>query len=610
MKKVLLLFTAFLAMSCGSLDELGKDVYTVTPKPLEVHGGNVKIDMNATFGPKIFPKDVTVEITPILLSLKKYEGKRYKSVVYQGEQFPGNNESIPYEKGKSVSYSGEVSYLPSMESSSLYAYVVAKRGEKAVDFPPIKLAKGVIVTSLLVNKKDVRTVIAQDKYQKVTSYKKAGAINFLKNSSVVRNQELTESDFKDISNIIVDASKNDKITIKAIYLDGYASPEGEITLNENLANDRASKVYEKLKEIFTKTKLSKQKLKDISIVEKGHGADWNTFNSKLDNSDIKDKDVIKRSIEEKISVSEKEKALSTISNAYAQVEEILSAIRRSEIVVEYEVIAKSDEEIQKLLNTDISKLTEEEIVYGANKLLSNSEEKLNVYLKMIEKYPSDYRGFNNSGALYFEKGDLAKAKEMFTKAYELEKNEIISSNLAAIYILERKFAESYQLLSNVSLSESKYNKGIMQIMLGEYQNAVNNMQGINTFNLALAKLLNKDFEGCLATLDAGSRKGGMDYYLRAIANMRLGKKEETKKMLDMAEEKQKGLMERAKHDLEFDGLFQLTSKDIQPEELKKRIIESHTSEVENLKGKFEAYQEDYNYGSDEIYEPKDTHYNY
>ena len=560
--------------ACGGLDKLGEDIYTITPKPLEVHGGKVKVDVQATFAPKIFPKNVIVSITPILLSSTSEDSKKYPNVTVQGEEAVGNNEVIPNKEGKTVSYTGEVPYAPVFKESNLYAYVVATQGDKKQDFNPILISKGIITTSLLV-KKDVKPILGVDKFEKIFSYNKTGDIKFLKNSSAVRNSELREEDFVAISEILKAASKNPKLTIKNISLTGFASPEGEATLNENLSINRAKQVDKKLQQIFRRSRLSKAKLREIKIYKKGEGADWNSFDAMLSQSTLEDKETIKRSIDEKGTLAGKEAVLSSMENTYPEIEKILKDIRRSEIKINYDIKSKSDEEILALIENNPKELLLEELVYGANKLLTDYDKKISAYKNLETLFPTDYRGSTNIGVLLFNKGEVDKAAEYFNKAYEIEKNEITSSNLAIINILNNKNDDAIQLLSSVSIPEAKYNKGILQIMLGDYEKAINNMTGMNTFNLALAKRLNKDFDGSIATLDAGDNKGGLDDYLRAINKMRTGKKEEAKKLLESAESKEAGLMEKAKKDLEFDGLFGApVVYQIDAINLKKRAIET------------------------------------
>ena len=91
---------------------MAKDYYTVTPDPLEVKGGKVSYDVNGQFPAMVFNKKCALELTPELVYAN---GKTpFPSVVYQGEKFPGNYTVVPYDEGKSVSYSASTDYKPAL----------------------------------------------------------------------------------------------------------------------------------------------------------------------------------------------------------------------------------------------------------------------------------------------------------------------------------------------------------------------------------------------------------------------------------------------------------------------------------------------------------------
>ncbi len=81
------------------------------------------------------------------------------------------------------------------------------------------------------------------------------------------------------------------------------------------------------------------------------------------------------------------------------------------------------------------------------------------------------------------------------------------------------------------------------------------MQGKNTFNLALAKVLNGDYDGGIKTLEAGEVNTCIADYLKAIASQRLGKTEDANNYLKSAFEKNPKLEEKAKKDLEFREIY-------------------------------------------------------
>lgn len=547
--------------SCDSLKDLDKDYYSITPNPLEVHGGKVKFDAKGQFPEKIFKKDVALEITPEL----RYEGGKvdYKMVEFQGEDYPGNATVIPFEAGKTVTFSDEIDYTPEMENSELYVNLTGKKGDKTKVFDPILIAPGVITTSLLVEDDYLSSFVAPD-YTQTTSNKASGVVNFLVNSSSIRSKELRDKDFKDIMSLVKEAGKNDKLTLTGINFEGYASPEGEATLNSNLSDDRAKKVEAKL---MAAVKRAKIKYQDTFFTKEGKGADWDGVIEAIQNSNIEDKDMILRSLDEQPLLDSKEATLKTFSNTYKAIKnDILPELRRTQIVVSYDLVGKTDEEIKELVSKSVDELKvettkasgekalqidAEEILY-ATTLVESDEERLDILKKGVELYPVDYRFASDAGHYAQKLNKVEDAISLFERAHEIEENDVTINNLAVSKMLangDKEVAED--LFVKSTTAEASYNRGIKAIKEGKYDEAIDNMQGKNTFNLALAKVLNGDYDGGIKVLEAGEITTAIADYLKAIASQRLGKVEDAKKYIASAIEKDPSLEEKSKKDIEF-----------------------------------------------------------
>ena len=88
---------------------------------------------------------------------------------------------------------------------------------------------------------------------------------------------------------------------------------------------------------------------------------------------------------------------------------------------------------------------------------------------------------------------LADAKAEFDKANGLSANNpIIQNNLGVIARLNGDLAGAMTYYNNASGAgkEVAQNKGIINIIQGDYASATSNYSGVNSFNSALAQLLN------------------------------------------------------------------------------------------------------------------------
>ena len=121
---------------------------------------------------------------------------------------------------------------------------------------------------------------------------------------------------------------------------------------------------------------------------------------------------------------------------------------------------------------------------------------------------------------------------------------------------------SYYEKASGAGSEVSQNKGIINIMKGDYNAAAANYSGVNSFNAALANVLN-DNNSISSIIDGSSDKDeALSYYLKAVAGARSGEKDMLINNLKTAISKDGSLKDKAKRDAEFipyrdDAEFQL-----------------------------------------------------
>ena len=269
----LILFAGLFITACGGLGKMAKYADTITydldPNPLIVRGDSVEVNINGNFPGKYFNKKAMVDLTPKL----EYNGAStdYKTVSFQGVDAPGNATVIPYENGKSFTYTDKVAYTPDMKDSDLMLHIVGKMGNKEQAFDPYKLADGVITTPFLVMSDD-KPVLGADQFQRVTSHNAYAVINYLVNSSVVRSSELREDDIKALDAYLDENGTAADHNFKNAQIEAYASPEGEISLNENLADDRAASAKRAVSNLMKKHKMTFDA--DAFFNLKPKGEDW------------------------------------------------------------------------------------------------------------------------------------------------------------------------------------------------------------------------------------------------------------------------------------------------------------------------------------------------
>lgn len=153
--------------------------------------------------------------------------------------------------------------------------------------------------------------------------------------------------------------------LKNIQIQSYASPDGPMSFNENLANNREGAADKFVKNNMKKNKV--EEYKDLDFFKKYVVAeDWEGFKKAMEESNIRDKELILRVLAMYSDPEVREREIKNISSAYSVVaEQILPKLRRSKFVVNAERIGKSDEEIRNLAKSNPSALNVEELLYGS-----------------------------------------------------------------------------------------------------------------------------------------------------------------------------------------------------------------------------------------------------
>jgi Flp pilus assembly protein TadD len=544
--------TALFLAGCAGLGSMEKAIETlnikVNPETLIIRGDIVEVEITGNFPAKYFAKKVRLEATPVLV----WDGGEaaFATEGFQGEDAAGNYTVVPFEAGKSFTYTASIPYDAAMEDGSrLELRLRGLKGDKVIDFDPYVICNGVITTPNLVQPDD-KFAMTPDRFQRTMSYKLGDDINYAYNSSRVTTTETRQEGWKAMKDLFVLAASADSVSLTGTTIEAYASPEGEITLNEDLATNRAESAQNALMKELKRKKIETSE-GFYTLMAKGE--DWNGFKRLMTESDIADKDLILRVLEMYSDKSKREEEIRNIAKTYSEIEDqILPSLRRSVVAMNYTVEGYTDEQLIAIATNAPAKLTVEELLFSAT-LFDDVNDKYTIYAACAATYSSDLRGHNNAGVCLMEMGRRNQAEEAFNTARSLEpNNNAVLNNLGAIARQKGKTDEAASLFGKAgSGPEVSYNKGLVAITQGNYGAAISNMSGATTANLALAKLLNGDASGAKTTLENANDDSAVSSYLLAICSARLGDGEGVKRNITDALTKDGTLREKAKSDLEF-----------------------------------------------------------
>ncbi len=548
-----------LLVGCNGLGKMIKKQKTITydvkPNPLEMHGDSIVFTVSGKYPAKVFAKKATVTVTPVV----KYSGgeKAMKPVILVGEKATGSGQKIGYSTGGTFSYTTEkFAYEPGMKVAKVELRAQGAVKKKTKDFMPVEIADGTIITPLLV-RNDEKGIYAKDAFVKTTPVNQTANIYYLINKSDVRSSELKSDEMKNLQTFINTNINSQWYEFKDISVSAYASPDGELSLNEHLAEQRAKTGSNALMGEFKKNKNKDQVFgkNEANYKTKVTAEDWDGFQTLMQASTIADKDLILRVLTMYKDGDQREKEIKNLSKTYTEVaEKILPKLRRSVLTVNVDKKSRTDEMITKLSTTYPDSLSVEELLY-AGTLTNDINTKVQIYQAAEKKYGSDWRTSNNLGVALLMQNKVTEAGDAFSRAEKTANgNPIVMNDLGIIAAKagDRKKAMEYYDKASSAGKEVNYNKGILNVRDGKYSDAVSNFGDYKGFNKALAELLNGNSGAVASTIDASTEKDmAMSYYLKAVAAARSNNAAEVNNNLKTAIEKDGSLKAAAKDDAEF-----------------------------------------------------------
>ncbi len=538
--------------SCSSkLGELSADNFKVTPNPLESKGGQVAVTINGTFPEKYLKKKAVVTVVPEL-RYGNGQAAQGQAATFQGEKVEGNDQTISYKMGGNYTMRANYKYVPEMQKSDLYmtfdAYVGKKK--KKVEVPAVKVAEGVIATSELYTStlSGSGACIAADTFQRVRAQRQEAQIKFLINQANLRKSELKNNSITEFVKMLKEINADrEKLNLKNVEVLAYASPDGTLDFNDKLAGKRQNVSVD-----YAKKQVKNAKL-ESDVTGSYTAEDWDGFQKLVAASNIQDKDVILRVLSMYQDPEEREQQIRNMSAGFRELADgILPELRRSRLILNYELIGRSDQQIKDQYAADATQLSVDEMLYAAT-LESSVDAKESIYKKTTQVYPNDYRAYNNLAAIAFEKGNYDAAKNYLAQAQSKNSNAPeVNANLGMLALKNGNISEAEGYIAKANTA-TDYNKvlGSLNLAKGDYATAEQNLKGYNCNTTALAQILNKNYAGAASTLNNIEKKDAMTDYLQAILNARQGNNDAASSYLRSALQKDPSLATYANNDLEL-----------------------------------------------------------
>ena len=537
-----------LSTSCSKLGPLSADQFSVTPNPLETKGGVVPATINGHFPEKYMNKKAVVTVIP---ELRYTNGERVKGApaTFQGENVAANNQTIAYRTGGNYTLNTDFAYAD-CNKAELYMTFDARLDSKQVSIPEVKVANGVIATSELYRRTvtTAQAALAPDAYQRITQKKQEANIKFLIQQANLRKSELKNNSVKEFIRMLKQINDDQEgLRLQNVEVSAYTSPDGGFSINDKLANER-----QKVSEQYVNQELKKLKI-DTNVDARYTAQDWDGFQELVKASNIQDKDIILRVLSMYKDPQEREQQIKNISSAFRELADgILPQLRRSRLILNYEVIGRSDQQILDQIKADPKKLSIEELLYGAA-LKETPAEQETVYKLATTVYPNDARAYNNLATIAYARGDYEAARTLLAQALRINAQLPEAKANQALLALQNgdvKTADLY-IASATGANGLSEVLGNLNLAKGNYAQAEQDFGNSISNSAALAQILNKHYAAAEATLKQIRQADAVTDYLRAIVYTHLGNTTDAREALSKATGKDERLARYAENDLEL-----------------------------------------------------------
>jgi tetratricopeptide (TPR) repeat protein len=547
----------------------------VNPNPLELHGGEVPFNMSVTLPPKMLPSGKVYTVK----NFYQYGGKEIEigEVEFKADDFPSSSSS-PSRKAADFKFN----FTEDMTPGKLLVQGVAldPRNGKTAESPKMEVAIGVITTSSAVKDAYLASYAAHGYNDQEELIPTSIDFFFAQGSSVLSSSISTDgtsnrSKQDDLSAFI--AAKN---VTRTVTITGTHSPEGSERINSDLSKDRASRI-----EDYYRRQMRRYDYKgmadSIDFILKPVVEDWTEFRTKLGTmKGLSANTVIamRRIIDGTGTFEDKENAMRKVDGYKMVFDELYPTLRSAKTEILTVKEKKSAAEIAVLAkqivdgSASADTLSNEEFLYAAN-LTPSLSEKAAIYMAATKRDGS-WVAHNNLAAVYLDmaRTDADNREKLVQDALtqlEIAANKKqgpeVHANMASAYMMQMEYAKSYESIakaetgaSNALKSDLNAMKGAIEIRNADYDKAKASLVSarnseVTQFNRGLVNLLTGDYNGAVNAF-GGAQEGALAadaYYYSAVASARGKNPTDVIKSLKEAVSKDKSIKDRALNDLEF-----------------------------------------------------------
>lgn len=554
---------------------------TVTPSPVEMHGGQVEFDMSAMLPVKMLKKNTVYTVN----AYYQYGDNKVDlgNIEFKASDYP--DATIQ----PKVTQKFKFEYKPEYRRGKvMVTATAAKVTGKSIPLPtPLEVADGIITTSEMVMD-EVYPAYAFHGYNNQEELIPTNVEFFFASGSArLSTKESRGDESKKMGMFIADK----KVT-RIVNIYGHHSPEGTEAINTDLASDRAKSI-----EAFYRKQMKKYDYKNmadsISFAIKPMTFQWKMFRDLVKSTDLLNegqKSQVLTIVDVKgADFVSQEKELQGLSFYKTIKTKLYPQVRTAKTEILSVKEKKSDAEISAIASQIVKgealtdSLDVEELGYSAT-LTSDLKMKEGIYLELTKRAQT-WQSHNNIAALYLEQAIAAPKSE---------KNALVEKAMSQLNISVKK-EEAAENLANIAVAKTlsgdyegakedaknaltkngsaglvkniKSNLAPHFIRTGDYDQSLKTLEtstlsATSKYNMGLTQLLMKDFDAAatnFGNVNTEDTNNAHAYYCAAVTAARTGDESTMAARLKKSIELNSDLRTRALDDLEFMKYFEAES---------------------------------------------------
>lgn len=425
MKKKLIYFILCLMASLpGFAQKFYNDAIIISNASLWQQGQSLYINMEMDMRNLKVSSDRTLTLTPVLAGPQNnvvlpdiiINGRRKQKAYVRAMVLDrASKMELSYDKNEILNYTQVIPYQPWMEN----AYLNLEEELCGCGGNPEVLTRELILSGVSTEASRLAALRPQPAYiqpkaelVKARSEQYEAHLDFPVSKAVILPDFMNnQAELRNIQTMFNKIQTEKKLTVTGVYIEGFASPEGPLKLNEQLSQSRA----EALKNYLSAHEQIPAKLYHVSF----GGENWDGLVKALESSTLKDKDTFLGIIKNTSDINRRKEEIKRVGGGAPyriMLKDIYPALRKVNCRIDYTIANFKVDEGREIVKTQPQFLSLNEMYLVANTYPKGSEDFINVFDIAVRMYPDDEVANLNAAAVALSKKDLPGARKYLDKS--------------------------------------------------------------------------------------------------------------------------------------------------------------------------------------------------